>query len=178
MAAFTSDRLTYSGWDESDLDRFVDMYGRPDVVRYLVSVPEPVRDAARALEIINRWREIRADPRYGFWAARRPDGVVAGTVLLIPMVPSAGRPWNGEVEVGWHLHPDSRRRGYATEMAGWALNKGFGDGLSEIHATVFPENEPSLAVCRRLGMAALGRSTDWDDVELEAFRAGREDWRS
>ena len=35
---------------------------------------------------------------------------------------------------------------------------------------VRPGNDASIAVCRRLGMARLGRIRRWYDVELEAFR--------
>jgi RimJ/RimL family protein N-acetyltransferase len=46
----------------------------------------------------------------------------------------------------------------------------FGAGVPEVYAVVRPGNEPSLAVCRRLGMQPLGRMRRWYDVELEAFR--------
>jgi RimJ/RimL family protein N-acetyltransferase len=35
---------------------------------------------------------------------------------------------------------------------------------------VRPGNEASLAVCRRLGMQPLGRTTRWYHRELESFR--------
>jgi RimJ/RimL family protein N-acetyltransferase len=34
---------------------------------------------------------------------------------------------------------------------------------------VRPDNEPSLAVCRRLGMRPLGRTDHWYGLELESF---------
>ncbi|MFE2105185.1 GNAT family N-acetyltransferase, partial [Kitasatospora sp. NPDC059463] len=78
---------------------------------------------------------------------------------------------HGEVEVGWHLHPDSWGRGYATEAARAALAKGFADGLTEIHAVVRPGNERSAAVCRRLGMTPRGRTSRWYGGEFDAFLA-------
>jgi RimJ/RimL family protein N-acetyltransferase len=92
--------------------------------------------------------------------------VVAGSILLVPLPePSAG-----EVEVGWHLHPDSWGHGYATEGARGAIAHGFASGLREIYAVVRPDNERSLAVCRRLGLEPLGLTNRWYDTELEAFR--------
>jgi RimJ/RimL family protein N-acetyltransferase len=76
----------------------------------------------------------------------------------------------GEVEVGWHLHPDSWGHGYATEAASAVIERGFAAGVPEVYAVVRPGNEASMAVCRRLGMAPLGRLSRWYDVELEAFR--------
>jgi RimJ/RimL family protein N-acetyltransferase len=42
--------------------------------------------------------------------------------------------------------------------------------VPEVYAVVRPGNAASVAVCRRLGMAPLGRLRRWYDVELEAFR--------
>jgi RimJ/RimL family protein N-acetyltransferase len=76
----------------------------------------------------------------------------------------------GEVEVGWHLHPDSWGYGYATEAARAVIERGFDAGLPEVYAVVRPGNEASLAVCSRLGMQPLGLFRRWYDVDLEAFR--------
>ena len=76
----------------------------------------------------------------------------------------------GEFEVGWHLHPDSWGHGYATEAARAVVQQAFEDGLPEVYAVVRPGNERSVAVCRRLGMDPLGRTTRWYGVECEAFR--------
>ena len=80
-----------------------------------------------------------------------PGRLVAGTVLFKPLPNGVG-----EVEVGWHLHPDSWGHGYATEAARAVIQRGFEAGLPEVYAVVRPGNEASLAVCRRLGMAAAG----------------------
>ncbi|WP_242473398.1 GNAT family N-acetyltransferase [Blastococcus sp. TML/M2B] len=68
------------------------------------------------------------------------------------------------------MHPDSWGHGYATEAAQAVIERAFAVGVPEVYAVVRPGNEPSLAVCRRLGMTPLGRMTRWYDVELEAFR--------
>lgn len=173
MSGFATDRLTFRSWEESDLDRLLDMYSRPEVVRYLGTVPKVLTDIEDARNLVQRWRSQSADPRFGFWAAQRSDGLMVGTVLLIPVIPSSGHRPNGEVEVGWHLHPDSRRHGYATEMGRGAIEKGFADGLSEIYAYVKPKNTASIEVCRRLGMDPLGLSDPWDDGRSEIFRTSQ-----
>ncbi|SOC49393.1 Acetyltransferase (GNAT) domain-containing protein [Blastococcus aggregatus] len=118
-------------------------------------------------ELVRSWAAIAAtDDRYGCWAVEPGDGgPPAGTLLLKPLPHGVG-----EVEVGWHLHPDSWGRGYATEAAVAIIERAFAAGVPEVYAVVRPGNEPSLAVCRRLGMQPLGRMTRWYDVELEAFR--------
>ena len=169
MPVAESERLLIRPWthDGSDLDRVFDMYSRAEVVRYLGSYPKPMASPDAAAAAVDRWTaRCTSDGRYGVWAAEVTlTGVVAGTVLLLPL-PNE----QTVVEVGWHLHPDSWGHGYATEAAGALLRKGFADGLPEIFAVVRPDNEPSLRVCRRLGMTQLGRTSRWYDAELEQFR--------
>ncbi len=158
-------RLRLRAWTtcRDDLARLTDIYARPEVTRWLGGTP-----SVGPVELVARWAEVtRADPRYGCWAVevRGQQPVVAGTVLLKPLPGGVG-----EVEVGWHLHPDCWGRGYATEAAQAVVERAFGVGVPEVYAVVRPGNAASLAVCRRLGMQPLGRMRRWYDVELEAFR--------
>jgi RimJ/RimL family protein N-acetyltransferase len=177
MAVFETERLVVRPWThaDADVDRVFDTYSRWEVARWLGSVPTALESREKADAVVDRFA-ARADPdgRYGVWAIEvRATGTVAGTILLVPL-PDPGGTGNGEVEIGWHLHPDSWGRGYATEAARGAIDKGFADGLSEVFAVVRPDNERSLAVCRRLGMSHLGRTERWYDTELELFRIDRE----
>ncbi|MFB7664602.1 GNAT family N-acetyltransferase [Kitasatospora sp. NPDC056138] len=161
----TTDRLVVRRWRAGDRERAFDLYSRTEVTRWL-GRSRTLEQLAEADALIERFRSRSAGPRYGVWAVERRDtGVVAGSVLLVPIPDGAG-----EVEVGWHFHPDSWGHGFATEAAGAAVAKGFADGLSEVHAVTHPDNRPSQAVCRRLGMTALGRTDRWYGTELTAFR--------
>ena len=158
-----TERLRLRPWttSASDLARLTDIYGRDEVTRWLGGPPSVTSE-----ELVARWAELhRRDDRFGCWAIECRDGSVAGTVLFKPLPNGVG-----EVEVGWHLHPDSWGNGYATEAARAVVERGFDAGLPEVYAVVRPGNEGSLAVCRRLGMQPLGRIRRWYDVELEAFR--------
>lgn len=166
-AIFETPRLLVRPWthSESDEERLFDTYSRWEVARWLGSVPKPLASREEAAGVVDRWA-ARASGPYGIWAVElREQGTVAGTVLLVPL-PNG----DGEVEVGWHFHPDSWGHGYATEAAIGALTHGFAHGLDEIYAVVRPENEASLRVCRRLGMTPLGRTDRWYGLEVEAYR--------
>jgi RimJ/RimL family protein N-acetyltransferase len=159
----TTARLRLRAWTTAprDLDRLTDIYSRDEVSRWLGGTP-----SVPPAELVARWAAVyELDARFGCWAIERPDGVVAGTVLLKPLPNGVG-----EVEVGWHLHPDSWGHGYATEAARAVIERGFDAGLPEVYAVVRPGNTASLAVCARLGMQPLGLFRRWYDVELEAFR--------
>jgi RimJ/RimL family protein N-acetyltransferase len=177
---FTTERLIVRPWEQGDAARHFDMYSRPEVMRWLGSTPRTLEQPDESVEFIKRYAtRDSAGGRFGIWAVElRDTGVVAGTVLLAPIkltgeetarLPEDG----GDVEVGWHFHPDSWGHGYATEAARGALAKGFAAGLDEVVAVVRPDNAASLAVCRRLGMEELGRTTKWYGLELESFRISR-----
>src|SRR5215203_1055393 len=161
MEELRTARLRLRAWTTApaDLARLADLYGRDEVSRWLggtPSLPPP--------ELVGRWARVHElDARFGCWAIELADRVVAGTVLFKPLPNGVG-----EVEVGWHLHPDCWGHGYATEAARAVIERGFDAGLPEVYAVVRPGNEASIAVCRRLGMTPLGRLRRWYDVELEA----------
>ncbi|GAA0405989.1 hypothetical protein GCM10009541_56480 [Micromonospora gifhornensis] len=67
------------------------------------------------------------------------------------------------------MHPDARGQGYATEAADAVLRDAFGRGLPRVLAVTEPDNHASQAVCRRLGMTALGRTTRYYDTINELF---------
>ncbi|MGK4583830.1 GNAT family N-acetyltransferase [Kitasatospora sp. HPMI-4] len=164
-AVLTTDRLTIRQWRAEDRERAFDLYSRTEVTGWL-GRSRTLAHLTEADALIERFRQRSADPRYGVWAVEcRDTGVVAGSVLLVP-IPGG----EGEVEVGWHFHPDSWGQGFATEAAAGAVAKGFADGLAEIYAVTHPDNHRSQAVCRRLGMTPLGRTDRWYESELEAFR--------
>jgi len=78
------------------------MHRRMEVARWIGG--QPMVDRAEAVRFIERISDRLADdPRFGSWAViERSTGVPAGAVLLKPLPDGAG-----EIEIGWHLHPDS-----------------------------------------------------------------------
>ena len=165
---FETQRCRVRDWRDDEAPRLFDLYGRREVARWLGRTPQEMQSLDQAKDAVAGWRswnEERAPA--GRWAVeRRDDGVVAGTVLLVPLPDG-----DGEFEVGWHFHPDSWGKGFATESARGAIAYGFEQGLEEVFAVVRPDNAASLAVCRRLGMEELGPTTTYYDTELELFRA-------
>jgi RimJ/RimL family protein N-acetyltransferase len=169
VTVYETPRLIVREWTDSpaDLARIYDTYSRGEVARWLGAVPRAMADPAEAVAGVARWHELYEDSagRYGAWAIEvRGTGTVAGTVLFKEL-PNG----DGEVEVGWHLHPDSWGHGYGTEAARGAIDRAFAAGLGEVWAVVRAGNEASMAVCRRLGMTPLGSTTRWYGVETEHF---------
>jgi len=169
-------RLRIRDWTLADAPVALDILSRLEVVKWLADGPPQLcQDLDEARAKIERWRG-RDDPPLGFWAIDVTDGGslhgrLIGSVLLSPL-PNG----DGEVEIGWHLHPDAWGHGYASEAARTVLRHGFEGGIDEINAVTHLTNGPSQAVCRRIGMEHRGVVERWYDEPSEHFVATRESW--
>ena len=153
-----TDRVNLRPWRLDEADRFFDMHRRMEVAQWIGG--RPMADPSEAEPLIQRMLDrLAADPRFGAWAVvERATDIPAGTVLLKPLPDGAG-----EIEIGWHFHPDSWGRGLATEAARALLARGFALGLAEIWAVTDPLNQRSVRVCEKLGMRLLGTTRRWYD---------------
>jgi ribosomal-protein-alanine N-acetyltransferase len=98
-------------------------------------------------------RHLRADVAPRPWRIRviveQATNVVVGSVNM--KGPPDAR---GDVEIGWGVNEDRRRRGYAFEataaVMGWAASQ---PGVHRFSATIPDDNVSSQALARKLGMA-------------------------
>lgn len=170
-------RLLIRDWTIDDDETVLDIHSRVEVVKWLGDgEPRLMKDLAEAQERIGGWL-LRDDPPCGFWAVQVADGGpldgrAIGAVLLVPLPNNE----NGEVEIGWHLHPDAWGHGYAPEAARAILQRGFEGGLPEIHAVTHLTNEPSMVVARKIGMEHRGIVHTWYEEPSQHFVITREEW--
>ena len=167
-------RLLIRPWSHDEAERLLDIQSRIEVVKWLGD-GEPIlmKDLDEAHERIDLYHQRSEAPPLGFWAVEVKDtGEVAGSVILLTL-PNDD---HGEVEVGWHLHPDSWGHGYATEAAAAVIQHGFDGGLPEVYAITHTTNEPSQAVCRRLGLEDLGVMRRWYEDESRVYRTTAQHW--
>jgi RimJ/RimL family protein N-acetyltransferase len=167
-----TERLIVRPWHPDEADRLFDVLSRMDVVRGLGPSARPLKERAEAVALIERWTAgYGGGPTLGAWAIiERSSAVPAGTVLLRP-APDG----DGEIEIGWSLHPDSWGKGLATEAASAVLGRAFAAGLQEVWTSVLPDNDRSAAVCRRIGTRLLGLSSRWYHEPGLIFWAGARD---
>lgn len=175
MTLFETERLRVREWTEDprDVERVYDMLSRWEVARWLGARPRALESEAEALGVVQRWRSrASADGRHGIWAIETKDaGQAVGSVLVVPL-PGRDEQPTDDVEVGWHLHPDSWGNGYASEAARAAVAREFAAGAGEIFAVIREGNDRSVAVARRLGMTSIGVQTRWyGGVPLDTYRA-------
>ena len=103
-------------------------------------------------------KHLRADVRQRAWRIRviveRETGVVVGSVNM-KGPPDEG----GDVEIGWGVSEDRRRRGYAFEataaVIGWAARQ---PGVESVSATIPETNLVSQRLARKLGMTMTSQS--------------------
>ncbi len=171
MRTITSTRLLLRPWEAEDADFLLDLEGRWEVVRYLGVRSSTMTSRDEALASIQRRRAISEHPVHGIWIITDQTGERLGNLLLKPVHLSAGEIPSepGDVEVGWHLHPDAWGNGYATEAAKAVVSDAFSRGQHRIIAVTHPHNKVSQAVCRRVGMRHLGSTTRYMDMSCELF---------
>lgn len=171
---FETDRLFLRPWQSADVDFVFDLYSRWEVQQFIGLVPRVVSDRAEAQERLDRMMALD-DPVLGWWAiGRRDTGALVGALPLKP-IPASGstqplKP-SGDIEIGWHLHPDAWGKGFATEAATVMLAHAFDSGLQKVVAVTNPLNLASQAVCGRIGMAHLGLSDRYYNATCELFEA-------
>lgn len=161
-----TDRLLLRTLSFADAEVLLDIRAQPDVARWMVDT-DPWSDLGQAHAAIARWEdEHRRGDGLGTWAVQpHTHAQPVGTVGLHEIPDS-----QGEIEIGWVLHPSAWGHGYAREAAGLVMRYATELGLPRIWALMWPGNEPSARVCRALGMVDLGvRPDPWYGGESHMF---------
>jgi ribosomal-protein-alanine N-acetyltransferase len=145
--------------------------GRRDEAAALLGIQLPEEFPSKGEEgfLGLRLRQMREDDRFQTWC---PHAVVLGGQMIghagyhgPPGVNANDDP--DAVEFGYRIFPPYRGRGYATEAARMLMDLAKRAGIRHFVLSVGPDNEPSLAIVRKLGFAQTGeRMDDIDGLEL------------
>jgi len=169
MTILRTERLTLRPLAPEDAEAYAAMRYHPAVAEWLLPAAGDPVDAA--LASIERFAQSWQQRRYAPWGLFLEGRLIGhGGLNFVPEF--------GETEVLWALHPDFWGQGYATEMARAALDYGFKErGLRLIFAMTMPDNSPSQAVMRRLGLTYRknvvykGFDAVWLDITREKWLA-------
>lgn len=142
-----TERLDLVELEWNDLGFLVEMLGDPEVMRFW---PRPYH-AEECEQWIERHRARYRDHSYGYWLALdRALGQPIGQIGLLHQ--EVGE--TTELGLGWIVHRPFWRLGYAFEGALGCLNYARDVvGAQRTIALIRPENEPSMALARKLGMS-------------------------
>lgn len=169
MVRIETERLVLRDWSLDDLDALCVMTADPEVMKYITRGESRTREQTK--EGIERQMSTAAERGFCMWAVEEK-----ATDRLVGMngIQPLGK--TEDVEIGWWLAKDLWGRGLSTEAARAAMDHAFREvGLSRLVAIADPDNAPSIAIMRKLGMTfermvPLGeihdRHPEWADWEL------------
>ncbi|HEX3784099.1 MAG TPA: GNAT family N-acetyltransferase [Pseudonocardiaceae bacterium] len=143
-----TERLLLRPFTADDVDDMYSYQGLDEVARYLY---RPARTRERCAEIIAARRTPDWDTdgaSQTLAICRRDQPGVLGEVV-VTLAGTQAR----QMEIGWVLHPNNERQGYATEAARALAVAAFDDlGAHRLYARLDVENSASVRLCERLGL--------------------------
>ena len=141
-----------------DVDAFVEIYSAPGITRYTEALYEdPDQEKAYLREYIEK---IYTYYEYGVWTVLdRETGEIIGRAGF------SERAGYDLPELGFVIATPHQGKGIATEICRAILEYGaeYLD-FQQVQSLVRPENEISLALCKRLGFTERGRVLEEDHV--------------
>jgi RimJ/RimL family protein N-acetyltransferase len=166
-------RLVLRPWREDDLDRYAQIFGDPEVTRYLGDGAPLTRAQSeeRIAYLVSHWREHG----FGHWAVEdRATESLIGRIGLLHHPDWREDPDN--VEVGWTLARAFWGRGLATEGALASLRYGFETlDLDRIISITSPTNRASRRVMEKVGLTLTGQSF-WRNERVVWYEIDRSSW--
>jgi RimJ/RimL family protein N-acetyltransferase len=165
-------RLVIRSFEPSDAQGMLQVFGDPEVRKYLPPFPDPTLELMQAS--VARRMAMERERGHGLWAVERKDtGELIGDCGLM-LVEGTGP----EVELAYHYKRPAWNRGYGTEAAIACLAHGFGPvGLAHVIAICFPENVGSWRVMEKAGMHHAGIGDYYGLTGLTKYVADRATWK-
>jgi RimJ/RimL family protein N-acetyltransferase len=166
-------RLVLRPWREDDLDPYAQIFGDPEVTRYLGEGAPLTRAQSeeRIAYLVSHWQEHG----FGHWATEeRATGSLIGRIGLLHHPDWPEDPDN--VEVGWTLARAFWGRGLATEGALASLRYGFETlDVDRIISITSPTNRASRRVMEKAGLTLAGQSF-WRNGGVVWYAIERSSW--
>jgi [ribosomal protein S5]-alanine N-acetyltransferase len=164
-------RLRIRSFDPADATAMLEVYGDPEVRKYLPPFPDPTVESMG--KSVARRMAMERDHGHGLWAVElRDTGELIGDCGLM-LVEGTGP----EVEIAYHYKRSAWSHGYGTEAAIACLAHGFGPvGLERVIAICVPENVGSWRIMEKAGMHYEGIADYYGLVGLKKYIAERDSW--
>lgn len=152
-----SDRLIIEPLSEAHFDFFVEMGSLMEVMKFLNGRPLEPAETIRELEAHLNGSCLDENLGLGMIRLKRSGEPVGKCNLNII------RDYQKEVHVGYRLHPNHWKQGYALEVAQLLMNFGFRKlELPEIYGITHPDNWASQKVLLKAGMHFLDKRFAYD----------------
>ncbi len=146
-----TERLVLREITKEDTDDVFACFSNPEAMRYYGQDPFERREQVE--QLIGFFEGNFRDQRGIRWGIERKGSPgLIGTIGL-----NAWSPKHRRAEIGYEIHPDHWRKGYASEAAACVVGYGFEAlRLARIGAVVFTENAASSGMLEKLGFRREG----------------------
>lgn len=145
---FTSERLGFRNWNDSDIDNMSAVNNDPDVMEFFPALV--TRD--QTADFIKRMQAMFAEKMYCYFAVDElTSGNFCGFIGLCDQNYEAS--FTPCTDIGWRLGKKYWNKGYATEGAKRCLEYGFSEiKLAKINAVSTLLNVKSILIMEKIGM--------------------------
>jgi RimJ/RimL family protein N-acetyltransferase len=173
-STISTPRLRLRAWEEADAAGALEVYGSPEVSRWLAPAMDRITDLDQMRAVIAGWIARSPGPQGrpgGRWvieetASRR----LAGSGQILPLPPAGD-----DLELGYQLAPWAWGSGFAAEAGHALIHYAFEHGEQEIFAVVRPQNDRGARAARRVGMEWVGETDKYYGMRLQVFRLRKSD---
>lgn len=145
---FTSERLGFRSWMDSDLNELAELNASPEVMEHF---PKPL-SRQESKEMLQRLQNHFEERGHCYFATEILEtGELIGFIGLAYQTYDTD--FNPSVDIGWRIKKSSWGFGYATEGAKRCLEYAFTTlKLDRVIATCTTDNKPSESVMQKIGM--------------------------
>ena len=167
-----TERLILRELTENDLDGLYEVLSDSDVTEHYPYT----FDKKRVKGWIERNIERYKTDGFGLWAV-----VLKESGRLIGDCGVTMQNINGKTlpEVGYHIHKDFRRKGYASEAAAGCIGYAFSKlGFGKVYSYMKYTNEPSCRTAEKNGMKFVTEYPDPDNTFTKVYAISRDEWES
>jgi RimJ/RimL family protein N-acetyltransferase len=149
---FTSERLGFRTWRNSDLKEFAKLNADPQVMAHF---PKPL-SKTESQDFIDRLKAHQDKHGFCYFATELLEtGAFIGFIGLAYQ--NYKTQFTPAIDIGWRLSPPFWGKGFATEGAKRCLQFAFNDlNLGKIISTCIVQNKNSEKVMQKIGMSKIG----------------------
>ena len=164
----TTPRLVLRDMTQDDFDALVAILTDAETMQYY---PRPYDEKG-----VQRWIDWTLDNYakhgFGLWAVTLNGQFIGDCGITMQPIDGQWLP-----EIGYHIHRDHWRRGYASEAAAACIRVAFGQfGFPAVYSYMNAANEPSWRTAMKNGMTLQGEYEDPHHGRLRVYRLTREEW--
>lgn len=146
-----TERLLLKEIVEEDAESIFNTFSNHDVTRYYGQ--DSLTSIEQAKELIRFFNKSYNEKRGIRWGMQ----IKGGTEMIGTIGYNLWSPKHRRAEIGYEIHPQYWRKGYATEAVSEIISYGFNElNLTRIGAVVFLENQGSNDLLKKLGFEIEG----------------------